>query len=72
MRSYADLIRAMLNYHNIKIVDFCKDPRVGLTKKSFYSKLSRDSFSLEQLQTFAQILGCELDIGIIKNGQRII
>lgn len=72
MKGYANLIKALLNYHGIKVVDFCKDPRVGLTKKSFYSKLSRDNFSLEQLESYAKILGCELDIGITKNGERII
>lgn len=72
MTGYANLIRALLKYHDVKVVDFCKDPRVGLTKKSFYSKLSRDNFSLEQLQTYAEILGCELEIGIVKNGERIV
>lgn len=44
--------------------------RCGWTASNLYNKMKRDNFSVRELETIAEALGCELDIKFIEKDEK--
>lgn len=67
--SISEKIRLLLRRHKMTITELAG--RLHLSRQSVTKKLKDNHFTVSELQRIAEVLGCEIDIAFIDNGERL-